>query len=543
MRGDLLPRLPPPTAVLLVVGVLGRVHAVDLILPQQTAVLVGATTLPHHALDVVAWPPLPTSPPADPWELRRRQDTNTICGYLGGDAALPATCGAGSHCVMDPEHKAIGCCPNGEEPCTTGIFTGCVDGNSPAQTEINPYIFTCGGGDACYKNDFGGGYYQFGCGTAADLATSVAAIATGVSTTATLQRESQTFSFTATPSSLSEPTTLATVSVTSTGSTVSSASSTSTVSSTTSTSSSTTSTTSSTSSSSTSSTSTSSSSPSSTTTAGAAAVAASHSPSLGAIIGGTISGVAVLVAVLLIGFWLRRRRQGNARQGPGGPPGGATQYISPAGARAGFVPVHQTYDGYETGRRTESQSAEFYHDQNFGVTTTIQSGAPVFAAHPAVSPLSPQGDEAFYPPGGSYHYPGQYPAAYAAGAAPGLGSSPTAISSHSPAAAVHLEPEQVPLTYEIGDFSRDLHAPLSRIGEEDEYGNSSRGVSGEQPYAAANETAAGTYGHAHDPSGASTLSPLTHHNMVSEDEEDLPAYGSRPLWQQNRSPRRGGPWM
>ncbi|RYP61633.1 hypothetical protein DL771_010052 [Monosporascus sp. 5C6A] len=85
-------RLPPSAAFLFLASILRTAdgHA----LPRQTK------TIEPHELNVVAWPPLPTDAPISPFELLRRQE-NTICGYLGGNSALPATCAPGSHCVLD----------------------------------------------------------------------------------------------------------------------------------------------------------------------------------------------------------------------------------------------------------------------------------------------------------------------------------------------------------------------------------------------------------------------------------------------------------
>ena len=131
------------------------------------------TTVPFRALNVVSWP-LPTGTSHPHPRLRR---SNTICGYIGGDPGLPATCSAGSHCVLDSEHNAVGCCPDGADRCTAGVYTGCVDGD--AATDSNPYVYTCSSGSYCYKNDFGAGYYQYGCGAASTLGQSVAATASG----------------------------------------------------------------------------------------------------------------------------------------------------------------------------------------------------------------------------------------------------------------------------------------------------------------------------------------------------------------------------
>ena len=142
------------------------------VLPRQT-------TPPSASLDIDLWPLQPTPAAMLPAELRRR-DFNTVCGYIGGNPDLPATCLDGSHCVVDKEHNAIGCCPD-EGDCTTGIYTGCVDENSSANGVVDPHIFTCRAGDVCYKNTYQGGYFQYGCGSASDLATDVALSATGKS--------------------------------------------------------------------------------------------------------------------------------------------------------------------------------------------------------------------------------------------------------------------------------------------------------------------------------------------------------------------------
>uniref|UniRef100_A0A8H7TTX6 Hydrophobin n=1 Tax=Bionectria ochroleuca TaxID=29856 RepID=A0A8H7TTX6_BIOOC len=160
-------------------------------------------TVELRELNVLLWP-LPTVMPEANHLLGRQ--LNTVCGYVGGNPDLPATCSAGSHCAIDVEHGVVGCCPDGG-PCTQGVYTGCVDGNSDPQTEINPYVYTCGGGNVCYQNQFDGGYHQYGCGSASDLATTVAMSASGKQT---LDLTSISLEFTATATSLSEPTTLGT---------------------------------------------------------------------------------------------------------------------------------------------------------------------------------------------------------------------------------------------------------------------------------------------------------------------------------------------
>ncbi|OAQ99383.1 hypothetical protein LLEC1_05174 [Akanthomyces lecanii] len=145
--------------------------------PASGHALPRQTTRPTGTMDILSWPIQSTAMPTAAVELVRR-DFNTVCGYIGGNPDLPATCLAGSHCVVDAEHKAVGCCPDGGD-CTKGIFTGCVDENNPGRGVVDPHIFTCGVGDVCYKNTFEGGFFQYGCGSASDMATTVALTASG----------------------------------------------------------------------------------------------------------------------------------------------------------------------------------------------------------------------------------------------------------------------------------------------------------------------------------------------------------------------------
>lgn len=322
---DLMARLPP----LLVLSSIANLAA-GYALPYPTR------TVGYHELNVVPYPLAATAAPDDGY-LRRRQ-FNTVCGYVGGDPALPATCSAGSHCVVDMEHGAVGCCPDGGS-CTQGVFTGCVDGNSDPQTEVNPYVFTCRGGDSCYKNNYEGGFFQYGCGSTSGLATDVVASASGQSA---IQLTTIKAPLTATATSLSEPITLGTKKRTSTGSATTTKASTTKSSTTQSSATETSTTESSTETASTTKTTKTSSTASKTetesetetasktsdfdddaTTSTAAAAAPdtdgkdNGTKNTGAIVGGTISGVAAAVVLVVAAIWLFRRRQANQRQGPG----------------------------------------------------------------------------------------------------------------------------------------------------------------------------------------------------------------------------------
>ncbi|KAI0021626.1 hypothetical protein F4780DRAFT_272738 [Xylariomycetidae sp. FL0641] len=364
---DSLFRLPPATVALVLSAALGLSsgHA----LPRQTK------TVEFHELDVVPYP-IPTQAPSSPFDfdLFRRQDQNTVCGYLGGNADLPATCSAGSHCVADSANGVIGCCPNGGV-CTVGVYTGCVDASSGPQTEVNPYVYSCSGADLCYQNQFAGGFSQYGCGTATDMGTTVQTSIEGGTTS--LDIVATDITPTASPTSLSEPTTLGTVSSTSSTSSHSSSSTrSSTSSSSSSSSSSSTSSTPSTSSTSSSSTSSTSSASSTTSEASTTSPTTSVSPSnsdsaaaapandgsnshdpTGAIVGGVVGGAAGLVAIIAIIAFCMRRRRNNGNGGPneklgpdgvgGGPAGGnaTTEYNSPMRSHgAAFAPLPSWQD-------------------------------------------------------------------------------------------------------------------------------------------------------------------------------------------------------
>ncbi|KAK3400029.1 hypothetical protein B0T20DRAFT_407638 [Sordaria brevicollis] len=508
MRTDFFHRLPPPTAILLLASLLDSTADAHVALPPQPTV-----TVAHYALDVISWPlVLPTAAPLSPFDLTKRQAGNTICGYIGGLSALPATCSAGSHCVLDTAHQVIGCCPDGAATCTSGVFTACVDGNSGPQSEVNPYVFTCTGRQVCYKNLFEGGASQFGCGTAIDQATSVYTTANGLAGAITHSQIS--VPLTRTASRLSTPTTLGVVSSTSasTSRTSSTESSTSTTESSSSTES----------------------SISSTSTTIASSSTASTEPSktpeappgkdstkarTGAIVGGTLGGIAALALLGALVFWfLRRKRNANSRTGPGRPGINGKYISSPTpGPNSGFAAVSQDPDAYETGpapgylaappvaqTTPYNTSRDFSSDLNAGGPSpyAYTGAAGVAGAAAPMAEVASPGHvrQNSYPPAEGYHYPGQFPAAYAGGAA----------SRKS-----KLEPDQVPLTREIDDFSQSFNQALGRI---DEGGSSMETGRDSNIGGGAGSDAGG---------GSNTVG-----NGMS-----------RPLWQQNRRQSRNLMWM
>lgn len=290
---DFFHRIPPAAACLVIAHLIAP--ATSIALPQQTR------TIEFRELDVRLWPleaaPVPTAA-VGLNDLFRRQQSNTVCGYVGGDPDLPATCSAGSHCAVDVEHGAIGCCPDGGS-CTAGVYTGCVDGNSPPQNEINPYVYTCKGGDMCYQNQFEGGFYQYGCGSTTGMAATVSLRASGKDV---VDMTSLSLELTEPASTLSEPTTLGTR--TSESSETSETDSTSTSETTTADETSSTS------------------EPTETSDTDEGELSAPNNddddgPNTGVIVGATIGGVAGLIIIALALSWAIRRKRGNTRQGPG----------------------------------------------------------------------------------------------------------------------------------------------------------------------------------------------------------------------------------
>ncbi|PSS02153.1 hypothetical protein BD289DRAFT_422715 [Coniella lustricola] len=441
--------LPRPTALLLFSSLVSLASAH---IARQTP-----ATLPHRPLNVSPYPPLP-APTSAPLtldalhELLRRQDT--VCGYIEGNPALPATCSAGSHCVVDADHGVVGCCPDGQGTCTAGVYTGCVDGNSGPQTAIDPYIFTCTGSNVCYKNEFEGGYSQFGCGTASSLAATVLNSASGISSVVSLTSEA--ISFTQDTSPLATTTTLGSGRWTLTGDSSSTGSMTTLTIAVSSTSDA----------SPTQNSATTQSSSTSISTSAAAPPASQNdnkgSNHTGAIVGGTIGGLAALVAIVAIAAYLWRRRAGNARQGPGPRPGD-TQYISPmAGGTAAFAPLQQDtgpYKGHTTATTVNGKTIRHVP----GSTNSIwqYGGDTQFLEHNATGVNAAAADFAAVGSG-------------AGAAAAGVGVATTGDTYHNGQYAnLHDGPseDQIPLWQqfpEIDDFSRNFNDALSRIGEEDE---------------------------------------------------------------------------
>lgn len=106
----------------------------------MSAALPWPATQPTVAYDAANWTPIPTNVPQHE-DLRRDFFPQNVCGFIGGNADEPALCEGNSKCVWETVNSVVGCCPL-EGACTAGVYTGCVDRNSPSQTTEDPAIFT-----------------------------------------------------------------------------------------------------------------------------------------------------------------------------------------------------------------------------------------------------------------------------------------------------------------------------------------------------------------------------------------------------------------
>ncbi|KAF5258130.1 hypothetical protein FOXYS1_11315 [Fusarium oxysporum] len=309
----LMARLPP---FLVISGVLNL--ATGHVLPQPTK------TVDFYELNVLPYPLAATPAPDDSLLLRRQ--FNTVCGYLGGDPGLPATCSAGSHCVVDVDHGAVGCCPDGGS-CSTTESTASTTNSETSSTESE---------------------------------TSTA---------------SETESDTSTETTASETA-----------------------------------------------------DPSSTESGDSDAPDTdgndNGSKNTGAIIGGTISGVAALAALIVLGIWLWKRKKGNTRQGPGVKH--QVQHIGPPlDNNHNFAPVPLMH---ETDKMAPPPPVPVRNQQR-----TMDSAA----GHD--EPYSEPWD-----PSSNYGY----------------GNSAGAVGGSS-----HMEHDEVPLTRD-DDFDHSYNSGLGRISEE-----------------------------------------------------------------------------
>lgn len=148
---------------------------------------------PTTTYDAADWTPRPTQGSIHEDQLLRRGYffQPNVCGFANGNFSQQITCASSSSCVWDTARSFVGCCPPGNAPCTTGVYTGCVDSMSGQQTVVDPAVTTwyafiladstsqiqakhrdSSGASICYVNIFPRGYDQYQCGSS-NAATTV----------------------------------------------------------------------------------------------------------------------------------------------------------------------------------------------------------------------------------------------------------------------------------------------------------------------------------------------------------------------------------
>jgi len=297
-----------------------------------------------------------------------------------------------------------------------------------------------------------------------------------------------------------------------------------------------------------------------------------------------VGGLVALVAASALVFFVLRRRSHNERAGPGSGSGssslngGKYNYISAPkpGPGTGFAAVNQDADAYEANYAPPMINAQGQQRQHgsplaaAALPTTLGSpenhyppvvdfsannydganGQPSPYAYMGAAGVGPgmqgQGQQGTanahnsYPPAeGVYHYPGQYPAAYASGGS-------LSMYSNTNDNARGMQPDEVPLTREIDDFSHGFHQALGRI-EEDEERTTYRGADGRLNELPVND-GNGVTGPSAGPIGTA-VSDDNGGPGAGANNDGYPALpprsssGMRPLWQQNRRQSRNLMWM
>ncbi|ESZ97732.1 hypothetical protein SBOR_1919 [Sclerotinia borealis F-4128] len=120
------------------------------------------------------WSPRPTNTITKPRDLFKRGSIDVdVCGWIGGNLAQPVGCVSGSSCIHDTSLVFVGCCPTSSAgadpiPCTDGLYTTCIDHNSagyaPNSFLINNGVLSCPASSSCYQINYPQSYVQFACG-------------------------------------------------------------------------------------------------------------------------------------------------------------------------------------------------------------------------------------------------------------------------------------------------------------------------------------------------------------------------------------------
>ncbi|KAF7947709.1 hypothetical protein EAE96_008789 [Botrytis aclada] len=298
-----------PLIIILFSTLFGVTNAIPWAAAKQTATYKGDE-----------WSPRPTNTILEPRDLFRRGSFDVdVCGWIGGNKAQSVGCASGSSCIHDTSYGVIGCCPTSSAgsdpiPCTDGLYTTCIDHNSAGYASnsfmVNDGILSCPSNLNCYKVNYPENYSQFGCGPSTANVTAVTTFAgqatddnlqlvyTGVTfnPTITIQNPSNFGAATSFPSSTTATPTQSTASATAGKGSLT---------------------------------------PSIPESTSATAAASKGSSNIGAIVGGTIGALIVIIGASIAAFFFIRKR-GDKRESS--IPRGATSPPRPSNSTFEAVP-------------------------------------------------------------------------------------------------------------------------------------------------------------------------------------------------------------
>lgn len=175
---DNLFKMPSSSVLLLFSAAFSTTLAIPWTGPRPTATYAAAD-----------WTPRPTQGAFREDQLFRRDwfFSSDICGWIEGNYSKSITCATSSSCVWDTARSFVGCCME-SAACSTGVYTGCVDSMNGQQTVVDPAVTTwyvsvpidfkfeanvsnSSGASVCYLNSFPQGYHQYECGSSKMAAT------------------------------------------------------------------------------------------------------------------------------------------------------------------------------------------------------------------------------------------------------------------------------------------------------------------------------------------------------------------------------------
>ncbi|PQE26128.1 transmembrane alpha-helix domain-containing protein [Rutstroemia sp. NJR-2017a BBW] len=359
--------MPSPAIILLFSSIFGSASAVPWAVAKATA-----TYNPDE------WSPRPTNTPLAARDIFKRSSVDVdVCGWIGGNSAQPVGCASGSSCIHDTL-GFVGCCPTSSAgaspiPCTDGLYTTCIDKNSAGYSAnsflINNGVLSCPAASSCYRIIYPESYTQFGCGASGGDITADTSFAgqatdlrlqfvyTGVSFDPAITIQNPSIFGAAT----SFPTRTASTTASSPDSTASATAGKASLTN---------------------------SGPQSTTSA--ASSGSKGKSNTGAIVGGTIGGLVVVIGVALLAFFLIKRK-GNHRKS--GVSRGVSSPKRPSKATFEAIPNPTPSPQPTQSPIPFNSPATQPHEYVSPMSTTTQGYAPIYQS-PYHRPTTPQPVEA-----------------------------------------------------------------------------------------------------------------------------------------------------